>query len=389
MNTERTVESGRLLLPFVLFAVATNATLVQTLLPEDSALKTFVRAVVLICSVYVVVSARIPAPAGLVVLSTLTLVLALARANEDQFSYLFVIVVALGLSRVTDRKLLQWSTWAGGWTLLLLMLLLWAGVTTNEILMPRERSTFGSSSVPFVFNAVYGFAAVWVVYVFRYRSRWRWVVLPAAVLLAIYFFLATDLRGGFLTFLAFLTLCPLLRVARRSRIAVAVLASLPAGLLGISLALATLADNASVNALLSYRPLYYWRMLSQFQIDDLVLTSSVKQLDLISIVDNSYLHLLIGGGVVLSVFYLWIYARAMFALMESGEVLLAAFLTATSVYFVSESLLVRIENVFIALFWLLIFRWGARLRPSGKVASEELRGDERRLPAQRPETVER
>jgi hypothetical protein len=64
--------------------------------------------------------------------------------------------------------------------------------------------------------------------------------------------------------------------------------------------------------------------------------------------------------------------RAVLRLVEERRNPEIAFLVATSVYFMSESTLVRIENPFTIFFWYLIIRWATDPSQVGIVSRKRL-----------------
>ena len=339
-----------------LSSLAVNAVLIQTVLAENSSAKNGVRIFVVALVAIAIVFGRPRLPMWIVLLSLCSAVLLLARDNPDQLSYLFVLVLVPVLRCVRERDLSRIFVGASLTSLLLIFFLLAAGMTQNEILMPRFRNTFGTASVPFFFNVVYGCTTLLVLHAFNYRLRSRWVLTAIATALATYFFQATDIRGGYFAYLGFLLLMIAVPHLKTARAAQLFLALLPAFFLAAAFYLAGLGDDPDANVLLSYRPALYQAFLESLSLSDIFFSTSVKQFDssATSIVDNSYLHLLVGGGLIMCVTYVTIYAAAVLNLFRAHRFNEIAFLTATSVYFNAESALVRIENIFVIFSWFLV-----------------------------------
>ncbi|MRJ75559.1 hypothetical protein GEV29_03335 [Aeromicrobium sp. SMF47] len=340
-------------------ALGINAVLVQTVWSEDSSLKTLVRAAVLFVAVLTLVSTRVRLSRLLAILILLCASLLTLRGNPDQLSYLFVFVLVPVLASADERKLLKVLTLTSFLSLALIFGLLAAGLTQDQILMPRSRHNFGTASVPFFFNVVFGAAALAIVYAFKYRLRRRFLVLVSTVSMATVLFLATDARGGFFALLGFVLVLSVVRPLSASYVFRTGVSCLPIVMLGLALFLARYGSEVMANEFFSARPLLYRQFLDRIGFEDLILSSSVKRFDTgFEIVDNSYLHLIVGGGLLVGVAFVYLFARATRHLFVLGRHVEIGFLIATCFYANSESILVRIENPFIIYAWYLIIRYG-------------------------------
>jgi hypothetical protein len=175
----------------------------------------------------------------------------------------------------------------------------------------------------------------------------------------------TDARGGYFSLLGFAALVFIVPVLSRVGLFRFIAALLPVFCLGASFYMASLWDNDEANQLLSIRPILFERFLSELTEADVLLSTTVKQFDrAVTIVDNSYLHLLVGGGIVMCVVFCIIYAQAVKNLFKVDRHVEVAFILATCMYFNSESILLRIENMFVIFFWFLILRYCNPLLPS-------------------------
>lgn len=332
--------------------LAVNAVLIQTVLAEDSIVKQLVRVAVLGIATLSLIRRNTWIPTWLAGLCLWSLVLLTATQNPDQLSILFVLVLSVWLTLVPDRLVLRSVAIASVMAIALVFALLAAGITQNEILELRQRRTFGTAGVPFFFNVVFGACAMSILYAVRYGSRAaQRIVLLVAVGAATWLFSQTDARGGFIALLLFVAL---LWIVPRAPL-VPIYAAVPVILTAASLYLAFRA-GPELNDTLSQRPRLYRMFLEQSSLGDIFVSSSAKQAGFA--VDNSYLHLLIGTGVVTAAVYSVLFWRAVARLMAGRSYADVAFLLAVSAYCVSESLLVRIENPFIVYAWFLVVRHG-------------------------------
>ncbi|MEV7430284.1 hypothetical protein AB0N29_11770 [Nocardioides sp. NPDC092400] len=373
----------RLVAAIALVALAVNSVLIQTVAADNEALKQGVRGAVLMVVLVALLARNVYVPQWLTGLLLASMSLLVLRQNPDQLSIVFALILALLLCLLPERTVLKYAAVAAVAALGLIFLLLWTGATVNqEIVLEkagriiRERQAYGTKGVPFFFNIVAGACMLSLLYAYRYWSRQRFALTLGAVLALSYqLFRTTDARGGFLTVLLF---AGLLVIVPRVRIPI-VYASVPVVLVGATPILAYL-TGYEVNRVLSNRPVFYRMFLEDREWFDFVLSTPVKATAYP--VDNSYIHLAVGGGLVMLAVFLALFWRAIYRLMERrlyGEV---AFLIAAATYCASESLIVRIELVWIVYVWYLLLRHGTAIgRPSFEVGSPVQRARGRRADA--------
>jgi hypothetical protein len=346
-----------------LLALAVNAVIIQTVVPaEDSPLKTMVRAGVL-CVVAVTIALNgIRIPPVLVITVLVSAILLITRSNPDQLSYIFVLVFVVLLGAISRGRVVGAAALASLVALGLVFVFLLLGLTQNEVLELRQRATYGTKGVPFFINVVYGAAVLSILYVGLYRRRWLLLVTVLAVGASTYFYRQTDGRGGYFSVLVFVALMVLIPFLARIRTAVLCMAMLPAAFIGVAFAIASFADNPSVDEFLSGRPTLLAGFLDKITLDTYLFGTSVKNFQQVfsevRTVDNSYLHLLAGGGLWITILYCFLFANAVYQLRDEGRHLELAFLVATAIYCNSESILLRIENPFAILSWYLVVTAG-------------------------------
>lgn len=363
MPTQTHLRSGVMpVLVVALFALAINAVLIQTVTTDDSALKNIIRvgSLGLVGAAILFSNARVSTGITLLILYSVSM-LAL-RQNMDQLSYLFVFILAFGMFAVQERRLEKTLMLASVASLVLVFALLAAHVTTDVILEPRSRHTYGTNGVPFFYNLVYGACVMAVLYAYKYGLKRRLWVLVGSVAAATYLFQQTDARGGYLAFLAFVALLFLVPLFSRAAIFRVCAALLPVLFLLFSFYLASQYEDDDANFLWSNRPKLLQRFFENIGAPDFFFSTSVKYFSRAeTIVDNSYIHLMVGGGAVLCLAFLIIYYRAVMNLFNAGRHVEVAFIIATCVYFNSESIMLRIENMFVIYFWYLMLRYTSPL----------------------------
>jgi O-antigen ligase len=351
---------------FVMFlclsAIAVNAVLIQTITTDDSMLKNGVRVGVLGLAAFAMLMHNSRFPLGIFMLVTFCVMVLALRQNTDQLSLIFVFVLVPALFAVKERALGKLFMVTSAGSLLLIFAFLAAGITHNEVLELRGRNTFGTNGVPFFYNVVYGALTMLLVYVHKFKLRLRHVWTLVALGLATHLFNLTDARGGYYAFLAFVGLLYFMPLLGRMSLVRGLTVLLPVGFLGAAFYIASLWDDGAANKLLSIRPILYQRFLDSLTPSDYFLSSTVKQFArAITIVDNSYLHLLIGGGITLFVIFVLMFGQAVLKMYRMGKFVDLAFVIATCIYFNSESILLRIENMFVIYFWYLVIRYSTPL----------------------------
>lgn len=367
-----------------LLAVAVNAVLIQTIVPAESSLKNLVRAGALALAVIGLLVRGTPIPRWIVGLVGLLVALTALRHNPDLLSYVFILVLAPALWAVPEQRLERMMVICSLVSIGLVFAFLAAGVTHNEVLSYRGRATYGTRGVPFFFNLVYGACAMGVLYAVKHQLRRRRMVVVVALVAATYFYRQTDIRGGYFAFMAFLGLLWAAPRLARSGLFRGVVALLPPVFLGLALLGARYSSNTALNDVTSHRLVTYHAFLANVSPLDLLLSSSVKHFDALipvgtlvstaTSVDNSYLHLLVGGGIVMCAVFVVLWRRALAALFDLGRYPEIAFLVATSLYFSTESILVRVENVFVIYAWYLVLRYSrSDVRLQAEAADEPRR----------------
>ena len=339
---------------FCLTALAINAVLIHTVMPDESLLKNGVRAVVLIVAAIALVLARRRIPIAVYLMVFLSVILLAVRQNLDQLSFIFVLVLVMALLSVQAKQLDRLVLISSFVPLALVFIFLTLGITENSVIEFRNRMTFGTNGVPFFYNLVYGAFSICVFYLFKYKVSHRRLTLLLCIAATTVLYVLSDARGGYLSFLAFVVLLYLVPKLSRFGVFRITTALLPLIFLLLAFYIATLGENLRANVLLSYRPNLFQRYFAEVDIFDVLFSTSVKQFPLA--VDNSYIHLLFGGGIVLCCAFFILFARAIRSLFQQGRFPEIAFLIATCVYFNSESLLLRIENIFVIYFWYLVLR---------------------------------
>jgi len=348
------------------FLIATNAVLIQTIATDDSPVKNIIRVAVLVITVFFLFIRRTVFPTVIMGLIIVSAVFLLVTGNTDQFTVLYVMLFVPALWSIPERKLWKAGAIASIFALLLVFIFLRLGLTSNDLLVSqtylsgdiRSRYSFGTQGVPFFMNLVYGAVATTMFYLYRWRIRGRLLISAAAVAVATYLFIQTDGRGGYTAIWLFVVFALLMRRMVKFTFLRLLLTIQPVLMLGFSLLMAYERGSAWWNAVFSFRPALYGTFLDSMNFWDIIHSVTVKNTADVTTVDSSALHLLYGGGLLVFIAFCIIFARAVSTLIKRQMHLELAFLTSVMMYSTTESILLRVENIFIMLAWYLILRYG-------------------------------
>lgn len=357
------VETFRVpLLLSALLVMAANSVAIQTFATDPGPWRQVPRLLSLAVAVVVIWAARVKVEwiaAGILVAA---LVGGVVSRNSDQLSYVFVVIIAVALTAVSERRAIALAAIACVGAFALVFVLLAVGVSTDSVVEIRSRRTFGVASIGFIYNVVFGACALVCTWATRFTWPLRYGALAVTLAVATWFYLETDARAGYLSFLAFVVFSVVPIVVWRSRVVCTLLALAPVLFLAAAAVLAGLSDNPTANSILSNRPIFWGLLVDDLSVRDVLLSRSVKALDTSNIVDNSYLHLLVGGGVAVTALFIVLHFKAIAALARAGMNVELALIASLALYFNMESILVRPDLVFIIFYWHLLMRGWALSR---------------------------
>lgn len=357
---ERSQTSGAvpLLLVAAVLLLAANALLLQTVSTDLGQSRQTPRIVAFSLFALAIFVGRVRIPFTITALIVIAGVGLIVGRNPDQFSLIFALLGSAAMVARPHREVLRTYTLAAVFALAAIFAFLEYGLTTDLVLDLRNRRTFGVQGIGFLFNIIFGALTLGFAWVDD-RAGWtlRWVALVAITMAGYWFFVKTDGRAGFMSLLIFVVIYVVGRLLSRKALGLAV-ASIPGLLLVSSVYLALTGRRGTLDTVLSHRPTYWRSALDSYEWWEYFSSSSVKAFDTTTIVDNSYLHLLLGSGVVLAGCLLVVWSRALYRAAAQGDLVSVAFMVACSAYFIAESILFRVEVPFIGYFWYLMIKFG-------------------------------
>lgn len=351
---------------FMLLSV--NSVLIQTILLDNNSVKNIIRLFVMLLLVFIILIKKIKINTNIMIILFFISILFLITKNMDLITYIFLFILVQLLIRLEDKIVLKYLTISSivGFSLIFIFLLL--GVTQNEILEYRNRMTFGvgnitTNRIPFFYNMVYGTFTLIIMFINKYYKEsnyFKIMIYISTIALATYFNIKTNLRGGYLCFIIFIILTWVIPKIYKIRLLKNIVCVIPIIMFASSFMIASFHDNPYLDKLLSYRPTYINNFIENINIGYILLSKSVKSMDTINIVDNSYLHIFIGGGIVIFLIVLFLYFISVNNLYKLNYFNEIAFIIATSIYFNIESIAVRIENMFVIYWWYLIINYSIK-----------------------------
>lgn len=350
---------------FSLVLLSLNSILMQTILRDNNLIKNLIRVfVILLLSGAMIIKKR-RFNKHIVFITILSIILFIVGKNSDQFTYIFIYCLIQGLFFIDEEEVIKYIFIASIIPFVLVFIFLFLGITSNETIDFRNRMTYGLGvdRVPYFYNIVYGFLSTFLVYYMTKISKNKIMNLKSILIcsaVGTYFFIKTDVRGGYIALMTLIVLSLLLPHLCKSKVVRGIILLLPLMSYFWIFIMLYFRNDYKLNKLLSYRPMLIGKFFENINISDILTTKSVKAFDNISIVDNTFMHILIGGGVILTLLIYLIYINAVKRIMKERKYIFLSFIIATYLYFNIESVGVRVENMFIVLWWYLLFSYGIK-----------------------------
>lgn len=351
-----------LFLSFLILSI--NAVIIQTVIIDDELVKNIMRFLALSGFSSAIILMKKKANSLLYLLLIFQILLLILTQNRDIITSLYLIIIMISVWHVSERSLLKLLMISSIVSFSMIFIFLFLGLTENHIIEYRNRMTYGISgkgSVTFFYNLVYGLFTLYLIFNERYKRNKLIILKLLIIALSTYFYIKTDNRAGYgltLIFIAF-TIC--LPYFARLRLFKIIIALMPVIMLSLMYIVAHALSDTIYNEILSNRAVLYEAFLRNISFLEYLTGTSVKAFDDISIVDNSYVHILFGNGFIFFTLYMVLHYKAINHLFELRRYYQIAFIISTSGYFFMESLAVRIEMMFVIYYWYLIFSYGLRV----------------------------
>lgn len=226
----------------------------------------------------------------------------------------------------------------------------------------RIRSDFGYGHPNTAMTYYWGLFVSILLYC--YLSRYRhfiWLLLGGLLLVSAYFYMETDSRSFLFAVIVFSLVLIYYHLRQRfvndyhigySRY---ILYTLPVLFTLLSLYFGIFADEyPKINILFSTRPALYNELLQGLSpLQYLFGTSAFDRI----VIDSTYMHLLFEAGVLLFVYFVWLYYFAMKNMVKQQNFIVIAVMVGFLVYGLMESLLLFCVIIGNNLFWVLMYRY--------------------------------
>lgn len=226
----------------------------------------------------------------------------------------------------------------------------------------RVRSDFGYGHPNTAMIYYWGLFVSLVLYCYlsKYRN-FMWILLGGLLLASTYFYLETDSRSFLFAVVVFVFVLVYYGLRKRSvrdyHIGYSryILYALPVVFTLLSLYFGIFAnDYPKINILFSTRPALYSELLQS--LSPLQYIFGTTAFDRV-IIDSTYMHLLFEAGVLLFVYFVWLYYFAMKNIVKQQNYIVIAVMVSFLVYGLMESLLLFCVIIGNNLFWVLMYRY--------------------------------
>ena len=292
------------------------------------------------------------------------IIVSLAQFTPYKQNVLTPIVLMQCISTLNLKTYLRYNIIILGGTALLMLLFVGTGqmIQAEAISTIRIRYDFGYGHPNAA--ALYYWGLFISILLYCYVSKYRnfiWILLAFLLLVSTYLYVETDSRSFIIAVISFiLVLCYFSlrsRFKRDYRIGYSryVLYMLPIVFAVLTIYFAiNVNDYPVLNILLSKRLTLYKELLDG--LTPLQYLLGTTAFDYI-IVDNSYLHLLFEAGVLVFVYFVWLWFFAVKNLAKQQNFILIAVFISFLVYGLMESLLLYSVIIGNNIFWVLLYRY--------------------------------
>lgn len=291
--------------------------------------------------------------------------------NQYKLNVLTPLILMQCVSTFSLKEYLRYTIIILGITALGMLLAFGTGKVsyTDAFSLIRFRSDFGYSHPNIAMIYYWGLFVSITLYC--YLSKYRnlmWILLAGIFLLSIYFYIETVSRSYLFAVITFILVLAYYNLRKRLvkdyRIGCSryILYALPLIFTALSVYFGIFASQyPKINILFSTRPALYNELLSGLQpINYLLGTSAFDRI----IIDSTYIHLLFEAGVLLFVYFVWLYFFAMKNIVKQQNFVIIAIMVSFLTYGLMESLLLFCVILGNNLFWVLMYRYRYRIDES-------------------------
>lgn len=357
-----------------LIILSLNSILIQTIFKDNDIFKNSMRLIVVLMLLIGIVIYRKKINRNIVILILISTICLITGKNTDQLTYIFLFIMIQSLLYIEEEKIEKYMCIGSLVPIIVMFLFLLTGVTHNQIVLLRDRMTFGlpTNRVPYVYDIVYGALSTLYIYSYnKYSKIKKILVFMICITLGTFFFIKTDVRGAYISLIILILLSLIMPKIIKYKFTKIFIKALPIMFFGFILILLKFQNNEFMNKVLSLRPMYTGEFFKKISYYDVFITRSVKAFTNTSIIDNTYIQMLIGGGIVLTLIIIYMYFKSIDNLIKNNKIIELCFIVSLMFYFNIESIGLRPENIFSIFWWYLIIKYGLCYKDSMRSVKDD------------------
>lgn len=292
------------------------------------------------------------------------IIISLFDFTKYKLNVLTPLILMQCVSTFNLKEYLRFNIIILGSTVLVMLFVFGTGHTiqSDVFSLIRIRSDFGYGHPNIAMIYYWGLFVSILLYCYlsRYRN-FMWILLTLLLFVSTYFYLETDSRSFLFAVLVFILVLVYYNMRKRMvknyhiGYSKFILYALPVVFTLLSLYFGIFAeDYPKINILFSTRPALYNELLQSLSPAQYLLgTTAFDRI----IIDSTYMHLLFEAGVLLFVYFIWLYFFAIRNIVRQQNFILIAVMVSFLVYGLMESLLLFCVIIGNNLFWVLMYRY--------------------------------
>lgn len=294
----------------------------------------------------------------------LFVIIALAEFTPYKLNVLTPIILMQCVSTLNFKTYLRYNILILGATVTIMFIVVGTGkmIQSDTLSFIRVRYDFGFGHPNIA--AIYYWGLFASILLYCYLSRYRnfvWILLGGLLLFSIFLYTETVSRSFILTIFSFIVVVTYYSLRSRFqpnyRIGYSryILYILPLLFTALSIYLAINVEKYSaLNMLVSTRLTLYKELIDSLSpLQFLLGTTAFDRI----IVDSSYMHLLFEAGILLFIYFIYLYIFAIRNIVKQQNIFVIAVFTGFLVYGIMESLLLFSVIIGNNLFWVLLYKY--------------------------------
>ncbi|MBU8586944.1 hypothetical protein KM925_13615 [Priestia megaterium] len=297
-----------------------------------------------------------------IIVITNLLLLSVIQYREELITGIFIILFVKLYEKYEQYEFEQTLNKANWVSICMIFIFLKLGLTLPEVWIHSGSGSFvtnnfedmfrdfGDARVRYTFgmnhpNSFVGFIVSLITFTFlRLSSKWSFILNMVFVVITVYF---TDTKSILIYFLSLYVFMFLFRRLKLSKIIY-----MPIFLTILTFILTFYFNNSSLNEALSDRLNLWYEYINSMTGKELIFGKDLTGY----IVDNSYIQLFFGAGIVFFMIFCIKTIKAIRLNLYNKNILITSFVVSYLIYNFVEAYLLRFENAATILFWYYIFK---------------------------------